>query len=122
MRPAVDRVDREDVVARNSRELAKRPAVDPRDEPSAEWGWHGGFPHGELIAGWSVVVILLLFLIGNHQGRTEDIWLIGFAVGDGRRARDALGAQAELVAALSDTLRVGHHRRRSGFARRARGR
>ena len=79
MRPAVDRVDREDVVARNSRELAKRPAVDPRDEPSAEWGWHGGFPHGELIAGWSVVVILLLFLLGNHEGRTEDIWLIGFA-------------------------------------------
>ena len=38
-------------VARNSRELAKRPAVDPHDEPSAEWGWHGSFPRAKIIAG-----------------------------------------------------------------------
>ena len=66
-------------MARNSRELAQRPAVDPQDEPSVEWGWHGGFPRGEVIAGWVCVVILLLFMIGNHQGRTEDLWLIGLA-------------------------------------------
>ncbi len=25
--------------------IEKRPGeVDPRDEPSAEWGWHGSFP------------------------------------------------------------------------------
>ena len=67
-------------MARNSRELAQRPAVDPQDEPSAEWGWHGGFPRGEVIAGWVCVVILLLFLLGNHTGRVEDLWLIGLAV------------------------------------------
>ena len=67
-------------MARNSRELAQRPAVDPQDEPSAEWGWSGGFPRGEVIAGWVCVVILLLFLIGNHTGRVEDLWLIGLAV------------------------------------------
>lgn len=72
-------VYQEDGVARNSGELAQRPAVDPQDEPSAEWGWHGSFPRGNMIAGASSVVILLLFLIGNHQGRTEDIWLIGTA-------------------------------------------
>jgi hypothetical protein len=72
--------EEEDVVARNSRELAQRPAVDPQDEPSAEWGWHGGFPRGEVIAGWVCVVILLLFMIGNHTGRIEDLWLIGLAV------------------------------------------
>jgi hypothetical protein len=71
--------DEEDVVARNSRELAQRPA-DPPDEPSVEWGWHGSFPRGEVIAGWVCVVILLLFLIGNHTGRVEDLWLIGLAV------------------------------------------
>jgi hypothetical protein len=73
-------VDLEDGVARNSRELAQRPAVDPLDEPSAQWGWHGGFPRGSVIAGWVSVVILLLLTIGNHEGSTEDIWLVGAAV------------------------------------------
>ncbi|MFD1519495.1 DUF2631 domain-containing protein [Pseudonocardia yunnanensis] len=77
MRPTS--VDLEDGVARNSRELAQRPAVDPLDEPSAEWGWHGGFPRGSVIAGWVSVVILLLLTIGNHEGSTEDIWLVGTA-------------------------------------------
>jgi hypothetical protein len=72
-------MDQEDGVARNSRELAQRPAVDPQDEPSAEWGWHGGFPRGMMIAGWFVVIALLTMLIGNHQGRTEDLYLIGLA-------------------------------------------
>jgi hypothetical protein len=79
MRPTS--VDLEDGVARNSKELARRPAVDPLDEPSAEWGWHGSFPRGSVIAGWASVVMLLLFTIGgNHEGNTEDIWLIGIAV------------------------------------------
>ena len=67
-------------MARKTRELAQRPAVDPHDEPSVEWGWHGGFPRGEMIAGWVTVVILLLFTIGNHESLTEDIWLVGIAV------------------------------------------
>lgn len=67
-------------MARNSREVVKRSTVDPADEPSAEWGWHGGFPRGMMIAGWFSVVALILMLIGNHQGRTEDLWLIGSAV------------------------------------------
>ena len=65
-------------------ELAKRngraPAtVDPEDEPSVEWGWHGGFPRGTVIAGWVSTVIVLLMLIGNHTGKVEDLWLIGTA-------------------------------------------
>ncbi|MGH3564556.1 MAG: DUF2631 domain-containing protein [Pseudonocardia sp.] len=66
-------------MARNSRELAQRPAVDPQDEPSAEWGWHGSFPRGQMMAGWVSVVLLLTMLIGNHEGATEDVWLIGLA-------------------------------------------
>lgn len=66
-------------MARNSPELAQRPAVDPRDEPSAEWGWHGSFPRGQMMAGWVSVVILLTMLVGNHEGATEDVWLIGLA-------------------------------------------
>ncbi len=67
-------------MARNSRELARRPAVDPQDEPSVEWGWHGGFPRGMMIAGWVSVLVLLAMTIGNHQGRTENVWLIGLAL------------------------------------------
>ena len=39
------------VVARTSRRAAPRAGVDPRDEPSAEWGWHGSFPNATRIAG-----------------------------------------------------------------------
>ncbi len=67
-------------MARKSQEVARRPAIDPADEPSVEWGWHGSFPKGMLIAGWFSVGALLIMLIGNHRGRTEDIWLIGVAV------------------------------------------
>jgi hypothetical protein len=67
-------------VARNSRELAKRPAVDPQDEPSAEWGWHGTFPKGTLIAGVVTVLFLIAFIFGNYQSRMHDLWLIGTAL------------------------------------------
>ncbi len=67
-------------MASDSRELAQRPAVDPEEEPSAEWGWHGTFPRGMIIAGWVSVAIMLVMLIGNHTGRTEDLFLVGTAV------------------------------------------
>jgi len=67
-------------VARNSRELAKRPAVDPHDEPSTEWGWHGTFPRAKIIAGVVSSLILIAFLFGPYQSRTQDLWLVGVAL------------------------------------------
>ncbi|HZG91953.1 MAG TPA: DUF2631 domain-containing protein [Pseudonocardia sp.] len=67
-------------MARNSRELARRPAVDPTEEPSTQWGWHGSFPKGEVIGGVVSIVFLLLFAIGPYQSRTQDLWLIGTAL------------------------------------------
>ena len=67
-------------MARKPRELEQRPAVDPHDEPSAEWGWHGTFPRAARIGGWALAAIFVLMLIGNHQGRIENLWLIGFAL------------------------------------------
>ena len=67
-------------MARNSRELAKRPAVDPHDEPSAEWGWHGTFPRGKIIAGVISILILIAFIFGDYQSRTQDLWLVGVAL------------------------------------------
>ena len=76
-------------MADNGQELAHRnghppvlssTGVDPADEPSALWGWHGSFPRGSIIAGWFAVAALLIMLIGNHQGRVEDVWLVVLAV------------------------------------------
>ena len=69
-------------MARNSRELARRPAVDPRDEPSAEWGWHGGFPNGKRIAGvFSAIFLLLMWFLNPHPTSfTEVFWLVAPAV------------------------------------------
>lgn len=49
--------------------------VDPHDEPSAEWGWHGTFPVGAQIAGWFAAAACFLMFIGNQQGHVEDIYL-----------------------------------------------
>lgn len=51
--------------------------VDTRDEPSAEWGWHGSFPKASRVGGWFTAFVLFMMLIGNHEGQTENIWLIG---------------------------------------------
>lgn len=61
-----------------SSELDKHPArtVDPHDEPSAEWGWHGRLPVGTQLAGWFVVVACFGMLIGNQIGHVEDIYLV----------------------------------------------
>ncbi len=61
-------------------EPAGNGAVDPRDEPSAEWGWHGSFPNAVQFMGWSIAIVLLAMQIGPHQSRTEDYWLIGTAL------------------------------------------
>ncbi|SNR72441.1 Protein of unknown function [Haloechinothrix alba] len=50
--------------------------VDPRDEPSAEWGWHGTFPKGRQLAGWIVAIILLGMLNGPHQSNIENYILV----------------------------------------------
>jgi hypothetical protein len=64
-------------VASNSREVAKSSEVSPDDEPSAEWGWHGTFPRAKIIAGVVCSLILIAFLFGPYQSRTQDLWLVG---------------------------------------------
>lgn len=51
----------------------------PADVPSAAWGWSGEAPRASRIAAWIVTGILLLMIIGNHDGHVEDLWLIGIA-------------------------------------------
>ena len=64
-------------------QLAKRPknAVDPHEEPSAEWGWHGRFPRGREVAGWfTAISMFLMAFIGNELAPTEQIWLTAIGV------------------------------------------
>ena len=53
---------------------------EPDDAPSARFGWHGTAPRSTLAAAVVTAVILLLMTIGNHEGHTEDIYLVGIAV------------------------------------------
>lgn len=55
--------------------------VDPYQEPSVEWGWHGGFPRASRIAGWFTAAALFFMLIGNHENNVENWWLIGLGTG-----------------------------------------
>ena len=68
-------------MATTSRRTAKRGGVDPHDEPSAEWGWHGSFPNATRVAGVVVAIVLLVLLIGPYQGRLQDFWMIPIALG-----------------------------------------
>ncbi|QWF83034.1 DUF2631 domain-containing protein [Amycolatopsis sp. CA-230715] len=61
-------------------EVSAASAVDPRDEPSAAWGWHGTFPKATRIAGWFSALVLFLMLIGNHENNTENVWLVGLGL------------------------------------------
>jgi hypothetical protein len=61
----------------SGRELAR---VDPADEPSAEWGWHGTFPKGITIAGVLTAILLPLMLIGHHVSWTEILFTVVPAV------------------------------------------
>jgi hypothetical protein len=69
------------VVARTTRRTVRRAGVDPRDEPSAEWGWHGSFPNATRIAGVVSAIILLVLLIGPYQSHLQDFWMIPLALG-----------------------------------------
>lgn len=54
--------------------------IDPQDEPSVEWGWHGSFPRGTRLAGWFSAIVLLAMNIGNHTGWVEGVYLDVIAV------------------------------------------
>ncbi|MFD4292741.1 DUF2631 domain-containing protein [Rhodococcus sp. NPDC058532] len=55
--------------------------VDTAEVPSAEWGWSGEAPRLFRFLGWFFAAFLLLYTVGNHEGRVEDLWLVGLAAG-----------------------------------------
>ncbi len=62
------------------------PLVPLPEEPSAAWGWHGGFPRGSLIAGWVTAVVFVAIVItrfasGHSEGHVADVYLLAIAAG-----------------------------------------
>jgi len=69
----VNQPGREEAVER----VGEHPVEHERPE---EWGWHGETGKLGRAGAWIATLILLTFLIGNHEGRMEDLWIIGIAV------------------------------------------
>ena len=49
-------------------------------ERPEEWGWHGEMGKWGRRLTIIPILFLLAMIFGNHRGKLEDIWLIGFAV------------------------------------------
>jgi hypothetical protein len=49
-------------------------------ERPEDWGWHGETGKWGRIGGWIAVLVTLAFLVGNHEGRVEDLWILGIVV------------------------------------------
>ena len=69
-------------------------------ERPEDWGWHGETGRAGRIGAWLAALITLTYLIGNHEGRVEDFWIVGIALGivvillwDIRRRRNAWRAK-----------------------------
>jgi hypothetical protein len=65
-------------------------------ERPEEWGWHGETGRWGRVGAWFATLFMLSYLVGNHEGRMEDLWLLGTAlvmililVWDMRRRRNA---------------------------------
>ena len=94
--PATERVNqpgREEAVVRTD----AHPVEHERPE---EWGWHGETGKWGRIGGWSATLATLTFLIGNHEGRVEDLWILGIVLvmviillWDARRRKNAWRAR-----------------------------
>jgi hypothetical protein len=74
--PATERVNqpgREEAVVR----VGEHPIEHERPQ---EWGWHGETGKWGRRGGVIATVFILLYLIGNHRGKVEDLWLLGIAL------------------------------------------
>ncbi|WP_343599399.1 DUF2631 domain-containing protein [Mycobacterium sp.] len=64
-----------------STEVARADGVDTVEVPSAQWGWSRINHRTWHVVGLCAAVFLLLMIHdGNHVGRIEDWYLVGFAI------------------------------------------
>ena len=63
-----------------STEVERSGEVDVADVPSANWGWSKINYRNWHLTGLFIVLLLFMFLDGNHVGHVEDLYVIGFAL------------------------------------------
>jgi hypothetical protein len=51
----------------------------PHERPE-DWGWHGETGKVSRIAAVAMIALLLVMMFGNHEGRIEDLYLVGAAL------------------------------------------
>ncbi|MCU1671248.1 MAG: hypothetical protein JWP40_4175 [Blastococcus sp.] len=85
----VNQPGREEAVVRTG----EHPVEHERPE---DWGWHGETGKLGRIGAVIATLVLLSFLIGNHQGKVEDLYILGIVavmiiimILDWRRRRNA---------------------------------
>lgn len=49
-------------------------------ERPEDWGWHGETGKWGRITSWIAILFLAAYLVGNHEGRIEDLWVAGLVV------------------------------------------
>jgi Protein of unknown function (DUF2631) len=49
-------------------------------ERPEDWGWHGETGKWGRIGGWIATLIVLAYLVGNHEGQVENLWVLGIAL------------------------------------------
>ena len=94
--PATERVNQP-----NREEGVVRADAHPVEhERPEEWGWHGETGRAGRVGAWIAVLFTLAYLVGNHRGRIEDLWVLGVAAGmvlilimDWRRRKNAWRAK-----------------------------
>ena len=69
----VNQPGREEGVVRHG----EQPITHERPE---EWGWHGEMGKWGRRLAVIPILFLLAYMVGNHEGRMEDLWLIGCAL------------------------------------------
>ena len=68
----VNQPGREEAVVRHG----EHPIEHERPE---EWGWHGEMGKWGRRLAVIPILFLLAYLVGNHEGRMEDLWLVAIA-------------------------------------------
>jgi hypothetical protein len=79
---------------------AAHDAHDVEHERPEDWGWHGETGKWGRVGAWIAVLATLTYLIGNHEGRVENWWVLGIAatmviilLWDARRRKNAWRAR-----------------------------
>ena len=100
-RITIDHPDTERVNQPNREEGIVRHDSHPVEhERPEEWGWHGETGRAGRVGAWIATLFVFAYLIGNHEGRVEDIWVVGVGLGmililimDWRRRKNAWRAK-----------------------------